>query len=124
MLAIIVVQSRVIGANNNDPVWGKSDLVYKRLESALLENGAELGDVVLVNNAPGYYIATGRPAISIPNGDESTMLEVAKRYTGRYLLLEYNHPQGLTEIYDNPGDRPGLEYLSTIDGNHIFHISH
>jgi hypothetical protein len=124
MLTIIVVQSRVIGSNIYDPIWGKSDMVYRRLETALLGNGAELGEVVLVNNAPGYYIATGRPAISIPNGDESTMLEVAKRYAGRFLLLEYNHPQGLSEIYDHPGDRPGLKYLSTIDGTHIFKIMH
>jgi hypothetical protein len=124
MLAIVVVQSRVIGANITDPEWGKSEMVYKRLELALMGNGAELGEVVLVNNAPGYYIATGRPAISIPNGDVSTMLEVADRYAARYLLLEYNHPRGLDGIYVTPRDGPGFEYVSTIDGTHIFQITY
>jgi hypothetical protein len=123
MLSGIVAMSRVIGADLSDPQWGKSEIAYKRLELALFENGAEHGDVVLVNNAPGYYVATGRPAISIPNGDEHTTLAVARRYGGRYLLLENNHPEGLNKIYGSPGDRPGLKYVSIVDGTHIYQIT-
>ena len=123
MLTIFVAKSRVIGTSILDPQWGKSEMEYKRLELALQRNGAEPGEVVLVNNAPGYYIATGRPAISIPNGDKDTTLAVAKRYAGRYLLLENNHPRGLKSIYESPGDRAGLDYVLSIDGTHIYHIT-
>lgn len=124
ILTIFIAWSRVVGRNLEEPQWGRSEMVYKRLELALQVHGAEPGDIVMVNNAPGYFVATGRPAISIPNGDEFTTLNVAERYAGRYLLLEDNHPSGLRNVYQSPKDYPGMDFISTIDGTHIYQITH
>ena len=76
----------------------------------------------MVNNAPGYYAANRRPALSIPNGSVETTLEVAHRYGAAYVLLEYNHPDGLGELYKNPADQIGMKYLITYEGTHLFAV--
>jgi hypothetical protein len=92
-----------------------------RAEAALQALGAQPGETVLVNNAPGYFIASGRPAISIPYGGLSTTLAAAGRYGARYLLLEMNQVE---DLYQNPEGRPGLQYLGSVEDTHIFRIGH
>jgi hypothetical protein len=111
-----------VGSIPASPVWNQSAAVYIRLESFLHDLGAEDGALVLVNNPPGYYLASGRPAIPIPNGDLETLLNAARQYGVRYLLLEANHPKSLTDLYQHPSDRPGLHWLGAYEGTQIFKI--
>ena len=120
MLSVLTAYRRVIGDNPKEPVWSTSKNSYQQIENIVINYQATLDDIVLVNNAPGYYIATGRRAISIPDGDLMASLEVSRKFGGVYLILESNHPSGLSELYDNPGDRTGLIYLESIEGAHIF----
>ncbi len=122
LISGVVFYSRVIGAKPPQPAWAQGSLRYTRLEQALAGLGAAQDEVVMVNDAPGYYVASGRPAISIPYGDVATLLEVAKRYQARYLLLEINQLQGSDNLYDQPGDRPGLEYLETVENTRIYRL--
>jgi hypothetical protein len=122
LVTVLTAFPRVIGADLNQPAWGRGEAAYARLEQFLQGAGAPAGIAVLVNNPPGYYGVTDRPALAIPDGDVSASLAVARRYGGAYLLLEPNHPRALEGLYTNPGDRPGLVYLLTMEGTHIFHI--
>jgi hypothetical protein len=122
LLSLLIAQKRVIGPSIAEPTWEQGWTTYGRLEDALGKAGIEPGDVVMVNNAPGYYAANRRAALTIPNGGVETSLEVGKRYGADYLLLESNHPAGVNELYKHPTDLPGLRYLTSIEGTHIFVI--
>ena len=53
--------------------WGEGeDANYPVIEQFLVENGIKNDDIVIVRNAPGYYLETGRSAISIPYGGEAS----------------------------------------------------
>jgi hypothetical protein len=123
LLAGIVIRNRVVGRDMFHPAWNESNRIYQEIEEGLRQEGAGKDDIVLVNNAPGYFVATGRPAISIPDGNLNTALQVAKKFGGAYLIVEYNHPAGLEQIYEAPKDYPGIEYLTTIDGAHLFRMT-
>jgi hypothetical protein len=120
MLAVLVVQKRVIGGDIANPVWDQGVKAYIILEKKLESLGAGSDDIVLVNNPPGYFVASGRPAIAIPDGGEETLLAVSRRYGAKYLLIEKNHVVGLGELYDSPGDKPGWLYLADDDGTYIY----
>jgi hypothetical protein len=122
LLATFAVRSRVIGPDINNPSWGESNRRYSQLEEGLRRAGADANEIVLVNNAPGYFVATGRSAISIPDGDLNTSLLVAERYGATIFIIENNHPPGLDRIYQLPADYAGIDYLTTIDEAHIFRI--
>lgn len=120
MLSVLVVRNRVVGNDLFHPVWGQSQEVYVNLERDLQELGVDQNEIVMVNNAPGYYVASGRQAISIPTGGLPAIFQVAHRYKADYLLLE--KLQGLTDVYTSPANQPGLEYLATSQDVLIFHI--
>ncbi len=99
LLTLFVVNNRVVGGDFSRPAWSQSNRSYQAIEAGLLQEGAGKGDIVLVNNAPGYFVATGRKAISIPDGDLESTVQVAEKFGGAYLVLEYNHPTGLNQVY-------------------------
>ena len=101
----------------NDPYYR-----YLGLEHALQSLGVPKDAIVLVNNSPGYTIASRRPAISIPYGDIQTVCSVAWRYQAGYLLLEMDQIIDGSELYEHPADRQCLHYIDTISDVRLFQV--
>jgi hypothetical protein len=79
--------------------------------------------VVMVKDPPGYYLASNRDAIVIPDGDIHTLLSVASLYKVRYVILEIDHTQGLNDLYQTPQNKsPNLFFLKTIQNTRIFEV--
>jgi hypothetical protein len=122
LLAIIMtaylVNFRVI-ANG----WAKDDFIYPTVEKSFLENGIAPGDVVIVRNPPGYFIAAERLAIALPFGDELTILEVARKFGARYLVLEKGGTfETIQDLYDEPQSNPSFVYLGEVNEAKLYRI--
>jgi hypothetical protein len=122
-LTIVIGYLRIVGTDNSGLAWNQPPRHYSKIESSLIQHGIAKDVVVMVNNPPGYFVATGRPAIVVPDGEIDSTLAAAQRYQARYLLLESNHPKGLNDLYQNPRDLPGLENLYTLDDTRIFKLT-
>lgn len=92
--------------------WSAGEDTYQRI-SGRLAREAEYAGIGAVNNPPGFYIATERSTVVIPNGDVSVLMDVIERYDVAWVLLEPNHPRGLAMLYDHPGTAPGLDLRIT-----------
>ena len=113
-----LVNFRVIASG-----WAKDDVIYPAVEDKLVENGIGPQDVVIVRNPPGYYLASGRQSVSLPFGDESTILVVAEKFGARYLVLEQGGTfDAIHDLYENPEDNPSFTYLGEVDGARLFRI--
>jgi hypothetical protein len=97
---------------------------YRDVEQELVEMGIQPGEIVMVNNPPGYFLASGRPAIVIPNGDKAVLLSAARHYAVRYVILDENVPVKLRILYENPSNGIGLVYLGGLEGFQIFEVAH
>jgi hypothetical protein len=120
ILTVYVVYLRVFTLG-----WGEGeDAAYPVIEQVFVENGIQQNDIVIVRNAPGYYLATGRSAISIPYGGEEAILAAAKQFDAYYLVLE---PEAaldpLQDLFQNPEGRSTFIYLGEYDGAHIYKLS-
>jgi len=104
------------------PAWDASTRHYQQLEQTLVTMGVAPQLVVMVNDPPGYYVATGRWTVANPNGDVETQLAVAWRYGVAYILLEADHPRALNALYEQPADVAALDYLVTVAGTHVFGV--
>jgi hypothetical protein len=118
----VLFYQRDLGNNPGKIAWSSSWDQYSAVEKALIQFGASPESIVLVNNPPGYFVATGRSALVIPNGNEQTQLDVANRYGASYLILEKDHVKGLNDLYLHPGDRPGLKYINSVGQIYLFKI--
>jgi hypothetical protein len=122
-LTIIIGYLRIVGDSNSGLAWNQTPRHYAQIEASLGEHGIAKNDIVMINNPPGYFVATGRPAIVVPDGDIQSTLAAAQRYHAHYLLLESNHPQGLNDLYQDPGDLSDLDYLYSLGDTHIFKLT-
>lgn len=68
--------------------WSEGEEKYSAVEQLLVKNGIKPDDVVVVGNAPGYYLETGRSAISIPYGSGQTVRAVSTQFNAYYLVVE------------------------------------
>jgi hypothetical protein len=103
--------------------WAKDDAIYPSVEAMLVDLGIRPGDVVIVRNPPGYFIASGRPAIALPFGDESTILAVAEKFDARYLVLEKGGTfEAIQDLYEKPQSHPSFSYLGEVDEARLYRI--
>ncbi len=121
LLTVLAVHRRVIGNDPTAPVWDKQTRLYVRFSDALRRYGASGGDVVLVNNPPGFTLATGFRTVVIPDGGVEEVTAVAKRYGARYWVLEVGHPPQLNHYYCHPDYVPKpWRYLGDVALNPLF----
>jgi hypothetical protein len=117
-MTFYLVNFRVIASG-----WAQDDVIYPSVEKKLLDNGIDPADIVIVRNPPGYFIASGRPSISLPFGDESTILAVAERYGARYLVLEKDGTfDSIQDLYDDPQNNPSFVYIGEVDEAKLYRI--
>jgi len=120
ILTVFVVYLRLFGENLG---WGEGEDQYPQVEEFLLREGIAPGDIVIVRNAPGYYLETGRSAIVIPYGDEQTILEVSAQFNAGYLVLERKAAlEPLQDLYNDPDGNQHFIYLGELDDTRIYRI--
>jgi len=120
VITFFVTWQRLGGEILVDPGWGRTERTYQLVEEHLVKLDASPEVIVMVNNPPGYYGMTGREAIVIPHGDIEISLQAGKKYGVSYLVLDENYPEGLKDLYTNPRDQPGLNYLDSIEQMQIY----
>ena len=117
-MTVYLVNLRVVSSG-----WAKDDVIYPAVEKTFLEKGIDPQAVVIVRNPPGYFIASGRPSIALPFGDESTILSVAKKYDARYLVLEKGGTfPTIQDLYDEPQSNPSFVYIGEVDEAKLYRI--
>jgi len=104
------------------PAWSAESVKYTQIEAQLVSLGAQPSDVVMVKNPPGYWVATRRAAIVIPDGNVSSTLEAAKRYGASYVILEAEHVRGLDSIYKGEAVADELRLVAADDTVKILRI--
>lgn len=103
--------------------WGTSQLDYAEVGAWLRQHDPSLGTVA-VNNPPGFWLASGLPAVVIPVGGESELAEVVREFAVDWVVLERNHPLGLNELYAEPARASSMtyEHTLTIEGASPIHL--
>jgi len=104
--------------------WGEGeDANYPVVEQMLIQNGMQPDDVVIVRNAPGYYLTTGRPAISIPYGGEEAIIAAADQFGADYLILEPAAAlEPIQDLFKNPEGRNIFIYLGEYNDTRLYQL--
>lgn len=123
VLLAIIMTAYLVNIRVFSSGWAKDDFIYPEVEEKLLDNGIQPDDVVIVRNPPGYYLASRRMSISLPFGDESTILDVAEKFGASYLILENGGTfDSIQDLYENPEGDPSFMYLGEVKGARLYRI--
>lgn len=104
--------------------WGEGEEKnYPAAEAMLIQHGIQDDDIVIVANAPAYYLATGRSAVSIPYGGVEAIRAVSEQFQADYLVLEPSAalPQ-IKSLLESPQTNQDFIFLGEINGVHIFQV--
>lgn len=104
--------------------WGEGEEInYPAAEKILVEHGVQNDDIVIVGNAPAYYLETGRSAVSIPYGGIEAIRAVSEQFGAEYLVLEPSTalPQ-IKSLMENPQENPDFLFLGEINDVRIFQV--
>jgi len=119
--SVYLFKERVIGPDTEQPLWNVSNWVAKDIGFTLHE--LDLEGLVMINNPPGFYTATGRSAVVIPSGGVPEILQAANKFGVDYLILEPNHASPLDPLYTYPEIDPDLVFITSRDGIKFFRIA-
>lgn len=118
MLTGYLVYTRVIEGD-----WARFDRSYRMAEQILLQNGAQPQDGVVAANAPGYFVVSGRSAVTVPAENPIILQTLSQRFNARYLVLEKDYlPDTFKPVYESYQQQPGLKYLGGFDDVRVFAI--
>ena len=121
-LTVFILYGRLRPGKLGGTAWDDPYNRQMRVEQALQGLGVPKAQIIMANNSPGFYVASRRPAISIPYGDLQTVCLVARRYQAGYLLLDIDQIQGESELFLHPADRQCLHYIDTFADVRVFQV--
>ncbi|MEW5721034.1 MAG: hypothetical protein AB1817_20580, partial [Chloroflexota bacterium] len=106
-----------IGGASDIPLWNLRDIEYAEI-ARWLDQNARPDDVVLTVDPPAFYNAGHRRAIAIPTDSVDAIFLAARKYGARYLVLQFDHPAPLNDLYRERAAVPGLTRVAGFrDGN-------
>ncbi len=101
----------VLDANGNILLWNQRDAEYP-LIAQWLDEHANSEDLIMTIDPPSFYNRSHRRAIMIPTDDITAVLAAARQYRARYLILEFDHPNPLGDLYRGRAVVPGLTRIA------------
>ena len=91
--------------------WDEGEDKYPAVEQFLITQGIKPDDRVIITNAPGYYLETGRSAVALPYGGAKAIRAVSDQFGARYLVL------GSKNLQEQ------FIYLGEVNGEYIYKIN-
>jgi hypothetical protein len=116
MTVLIAIVLTLMLTSSIVPRWNGAGDSFRQLV-ADLPNEA----VVMSNNPPGLWVATGHPGIPIVTGDVAELLAAADRYSVSYVLLDQNHTTGLSQLYETESAER-LRLVKKIGAGKVFEV--
>lgn len=105
------VWGSLFGNPMNVPLWNQRDAHYPAI-ACWLDQNANADDIVMVVDPPSFYNISHRRAIAIPTDDVNAVLVAAQRYRARYVIVEYDHPRPLEDLYKERAIVAGLKRVA------------
>ncbi|MBM3129820.1 MAG: hypothetical protein FJ009_14505 [Chloroflexi bacterium] len=107
-----------IGGGSSDiPLWNLRDIEYAEI-ARWLDQNARPDDIVLTVDPPAFYNVGHRRSIVIPTDGIEAIFVAAQKYNTRYLVLQFDHPTPLNDLYRERVTIPGLTRVADFrDGN-------
>lgn len=119
IFSVMIFTNKVTTGVESGVPWNQTQAIFETIDKELYEFSSDSDGVILVNNPPGYTLATGRPSVMIPTGGDEALIEVSRRYNVRFLLI--NHERADVEaIINNKNVKEHFLFLFVTAGNYVY----
>ncbi len=110
-ISLFIYAQGVFGSplNNTGPLllWNQRNAEYAAIAD-WLDRNARAQDVVMAVDPLAFYNAGHRRAVMLPTNGIDAVFGAAQQYQVRYLILQFDHPKPLGDLYRGRTAVPGL----------------
>ncbi|MEA5078383.1 MAG: hypothetical protein VB013_07415 [Anaerolineaceae bacterium] len=99
IISSLTLYIKIAGLTDLSTGWDRPFANYQRVDAFLRQETGDAGSRVMVNDSPGYFVATGRETIQEANADIATLGDMFSKYELKYLLIGKDHLPSLDELY-------------------------
>jgi hypothetical protein len=102
------------GEGATSPLWNQRDVEYAAIDAELDARGVPNEIPVITVDPPSFVNDTGRRSIYMPTESTDAIFDAARQFGARYLVLQYDKPVTMKELYDNKTTLDGLNNIATV----------
>lgn len=124
VMALVLTAGLYVSKVVSPPGWDSAMESHREIAARLRSLTEEPG-IVMVNDPPGFYLASGLSSVVIPDGDPQALFDAAFRYEVEWIVLDENHPEGLKGLYQQPSSIPWVALRDTMprgDGEQVLFL--
>ncbi len=123
LLTAAILWMRLLSPSARNQAQNTGVARYRSVEKIIAVADAGANSAVIVSNPPGYFLASNRTALALPDGNLRTVSAIAARYDAKYLILEEGAvTDGLLPVFEMPSAADGVFLLDEFEGVKIFVI--
>jgi hypothetical protein len=111
---------KVVGLTNLSPAWESATAKYQMLDQFLSQTIGDADSRVMINDSPGFYVATGRPAVQEANTSLPSVEEMFRKYEVKFLAIGKDHLPALDGLYESKSDLDHFIYTGS-DGDYVIY---
>jgi hypothetical protein len=95
------------------PLWNERDIEYVVIDGALDARGVDEEIPIITVDPPSFINQTGRRSIYLPTESTDAIFEAAEKFGAQYLVLQYDKPRTMMDLYAGKATIDGLVPIAT-----------
>ncbi|TAH49582.1 MAG: hypothetical protein EYC68_16855 [Chloroflexota bacterium] len=99
--------------NATTPLWNQRDIEYAAIDRELDARNVPNDVPIVTVDPPSFINQTGRRSIYVPTESLDAIFDAAHQFGAQYLVLQYDKPLILRDLYDGRATVEGLKLIAT-----------
>lgn len=120
IFSALLFSNKLANGTESGIPWNQTLVSFATIDKALVKKTGDQAGVILVNDPPGYTLATGRTSIMIPTGGENALIDVSNRYKARFLVLNGERADVVALLDNNSSVKAHFEFLFETAGTSVY----
>ncbi len=122
ILSVIIFLQKMNYASTTEIPWNDTLQELQKVDGQIVTITGDEDSVILVNDPPGYYLATQRMAAVNPSDGVTALLAAADKYHARFTVIDENNAVLLEEIHRDGFHNKRIKLIEKLDDTEIYEI--
>lgn len=120
VLSILNFNNKLMNGTESGIPWNETQSSFIAVDHEISNSQKDQTGIVMVNNPPGFTLATGRPSVMIPSGSEDALIDVGNRFNVKYLIINGERSNVEKKLEDDALLPDHFKYLFEVAENKIY----
>lgn len=123
ILSLVIFMQKMNIPVSSEPGWNETLSKYQMLDEEIIRITGDEESVILVNDPPGYYLATNRMAIVNPSDGIKELLKAADQFDAKFVILNEDNDKLLNDLDQETYPEDRIKLISNLNGTEIYEIN-